>query len=297
MTYWIGVDTPEVFEEANRKDNLSEPHRFGFPTGRRKFVERMQVGDRIVNYMTRRKVFFAVWQITERHEHRPEYILDDKPFPECVTVIPEVLVPPEKGVSFDRIKTRLKAFGELKNSKRWSVLVRPSARPFKYDDDGETILNALRDAKGNNQGSSLEAGQEIARQRMLAEQSARPAQQEFSTMLRQNYQGRCAITECSTSVALEAAHIRVQKGVDDNSPENGLLLRADIHALFDALLITLSEDGARVEVSDALTDPSYAFLRNAMILQPVTGCRPSRGNIRDHRSRFFAKHWPMAHRR
>jgi len=290
MTYWIGVDTPEVFADSNRKQNLSGSHLFGFPAGRRQFVERMQVDDRIVNYMTGRKVFFAVWRVTGPHEHRPDNILDDKPFPECVTVIPEVLLPPERGVPFDRIKNRLKAFGELKNSNRWSVLVRPSARRFKYDDDGELILNVLREEDKGNQESASEAGREIARQRKLAEQAARPGQQDFSTMLRQNYHGRCAVTKCSTSVALEAAHIRVQKGIDDNSPENGLLLRSDVHALFDAHLITLSEDGARVEVSDALTDPSYAFLRDAMVLQPVVGSRPSPGNIRDHRSRFFAMH-------
>lgn len=131
-----------------------------------------------------------------------------------------------------------------------------------------------------------EAEQEIARQRMLGEQSTRPGQQQFSATIRKNYEGQCAITGCTTSAALQAAHIRIQKGVDDNSPENGLLLRADIHALFDALLITLSEDGTRVEISDALTDPSYAFLQSAMVFQAPPGLRPSPENIRDHRERF-----------
>jgi HNH endonuclease len=134
-----------------------------------------------------------------------------------------------------------------------------------------------------------EAEQEIARLTRWAEQATRPGQQQFSTMLRQNYGGRCAITGCNTSAALEAAHIRVQQGIDDNSPENGLLLRSDIHALFDALLITLSEDCAAVEISDALTDPSYGFLRNAVVLQPEMGRSPSRENIRDHRKRFSEK--------
>lgn len=280
MNYWIGVDTPQVWEDASRKYNLHEPHLFGFPEGRAPFVKKMQVGDRIVNYMTARKVFFAVWEVRKTHEHRSENILDGKPFPEYVTVTPEVLCSPEKGVPFDEIKNRLKAFNELKNPQRWSVLVRPSARQL-YNDDGEIILNALR-AHG-------EAEQEIARQKMLGERATRPEQRKFSMLLRQNYRGRCAITECNTSAVLEAAHIRVQKGADDNSPKNGLLLRSDIHALFDALLITLSADGARVEVSDDLTDPGYAFLQNAPISQPETGPRPSPENIQNHRKRFFEK--------
>jgi len=125
-----------------------------------------------------------------------------------------------------------------------------------------------------------EAGQEIARLKRLGKHATRPEQQQFSAMIRKHYQGRCAITGCMTSVALEAAHIRVEKDVDDNSPQNGLLLRADIHALFDALLITLSEDGTAVEISDSLIDPSYAFLRNAQVFQPETGARPSLINIR-----------------
>jgi hypothetical protein len=134
-----------------------------------------------------------------------------------------------------------------------------------------------------------EAAQEIARQKILGEQATRPGQQEFSKTMRNNYRSKCAITGCNTSAALQAAHIRVSKDADDNRPENGLLLRSDIHALFDALLITLSEDGATVKISEALTDPSYEFLRNAVVSQPEIGPRPSPENIRDHRNRFSAK--------
>jgi HNH endonuclease len=136
---------------------------------------------------------------------------------------------------------------------------------------------------------SEEAAQEIARQKILGEQATRRAQQQFSETMRINYRRRCAITGCNTSAALQAAHIRVLKDADDNRPENGILLRSDIHALFDALLITLSEDGATVEISETLIDPSYEFLRNAPVSQPEIGPRPSRKNIRDHRKRFFCE--------
>jgi hypothetical protein len=64
MTYWLGVVTPEVWSESTRKYNLAGPLRYGFPQGRSKSVKRMKVGDRIVEYMTKRKVFFAAWEIT-----------------------------------------------------------------------------------------------------------------------------------------------------------------------------------------------------------------------------------------
>jgi hypothetical protein len=132
-----------------------------------------------------------------------------------------------------------------------------------------------------------QAEQETARLKRQAEQATRPGQQQFSAMLRENYRGTCAVTGCNTSAVLEAAHIRLIEGVDGNSPQNGLLLRSDIHALFDALLITLSEDGATVEISQVLTDPTYAFLKNVPVMQPTK--RPSSTNIQEHRKRFFEK--------
>jgi HNH endonuclease/EVE domain len=286
MAFWIGIDTPEIFAISERKNNPNGPRPYGFPAGRRRSVERMQVGDRIINYMKGDKVFFAVWKITEPYEHKPDYTLGGQKFPECVTVIPEVLLPPKEGVSFDRIKDRLKAFPGVNSSKRLSTFVRQSAR-LLTDGDGQAILNALREEeKYNLESRSSEAEQEIDRRKKLAEHARRPGQQKFSAMLRRNYQSTCTITGCRTSAVLEAAHIRVQKDIDDNSPENGLLLRSDIHALFDAHLITLREDGARVEVSSELSDQSYAFLRHATVLPPIEGACPSPGNIRGHRSHF-----------
>ena len=62
---------------------------------------------------------------------------------------------------------------------------------------------------------------------------ARPEQSKFRTMLLEEYNNACVITGCTTQAALEAAHIIPfsQDGAD--TLENGLLLRADLHLLFD----------------------------------------------------------------
>lgn len=134
-----------------------------------------------------------------------------------------------------------------------------------------------------------EAAQEIDRQKRLGEQATRPGQQAFGLQIRANYRNKCALTGCVTPASLQAAHIRIQKRIDDNSPANGLLLRSDIHALFDALLITLSKDGKSVEVSPDLTDPTYSFLRSVSVNQPVNGSPPSPHNIQENRKRFLAR--------
>jgi hypothetical protein len=137
---------------------------------------------------------------------------------------------------------------------------------------------------------SDDANQEVERKKWLGEQAARPCQKEFSRRIREIYEGKCALTECNTPCALQAAHICRLNGRDDNSPQNGLLLRSDIHALFDAFLITLSEDGMRVEVSDALTDPTYKFLKNAAVYQAKSKReRPSPANIQSHRNRLLVE--------
>jgi HNH endonuclease len=180
------------------------------------------------------------------------------------------------------------------------LLRMPAAHRFKKMRKGGEALNpdAAREIDniiddsillGSGRATAVnETAQEIVRLKKLIEQATRPDQRAFSETIRRNYRCRCAVTECVTPAALEAAHIRVQRGVDDNSPANGILLRSDIHALFDRLLVTLSEDGKRIEVSPELADQSYAFLRTAVVTRPDQE-PPSAENIGEHRSRFFER--------
>ena len=48
------------------------------------------------------------------------------------------------------------------------------------------------------------------------------------------YGGRCAITGYDVEEALQAAHIVPYLGPQSNTVNNGLLLRADVHNLFDS---------------------------------------------------------------
>ncbi|WOH82128.1 HNH endonuclease signature motif containing protein [Bradyrhizobium sp. BEA-2-5] len=153
----------------------------------------------------------------------------------------------------------------------------------QLDPDEADFLRSFFDQPA---GEAMDASVEIERMVAWAARAVRPGQQEFSEKVRCLYRNRCAVTGCATGSALQAAHIRVQDGVDDNSAANGILLRADIHLLFDALLVTLAEDGSRLELSRRLTDPAYDYLREAALFVPVGPSRPSRSNILHHRDRF-----------
>src|SRR5258708_29817376 len=55
----------------------------------------------------------------------------------------------------------------------------------------------------------------------------------FRIVVTDNYQRRCAVTGERTLPALDAAHIRPYAEQGVHEPINGLLLRRDIHSLFD----------------------------------------------------------------
>jgi putative restriction endonuclease len=70
----------------------------------------------------------------------------------------------------------------------------------------------------------------------------------FRVLVTDLYQRRCAITQERTLPALEAAHIRPYSEGGGHEASNGLLLRRDIHSLFDAGYVTVTPD-LRFEVS------------------------------------------------
>lgn len=82
----------------------------------------------------------------------------------------------------------------------------------------------------------------------------RRGQPEFRQKLLNAYGCRCAITGCVSEEALEAAHIKPYSDTQNNDPTNGLLLRADIHTLFDRHLIGIDPETMTVCVAPSLID-------------------------------------------
>jgi putative restriction endonuclease len=70
----------------------------------------------------------------------------------------------------------------------------------------------------------------------------------FRVLVTDAYQRRCAITGERTLPVLEAAHIKPYADSGPNLVQNGLLLRSDLHKLFDIGYLTVTPD-FRVEVS------------------------------------------------
>lgn len=117
-----------------------------------------------------------------------------------------------------------------------------------------------------------------ARLRVLREIVARQGQARFRLALLELYAGRCAITGCAVKPLLEAAHVTPYLGEYTNNMTNGVLLRADIHSLWDLGLIAAHPDTRSIWVCPTVADvdPVYQALSGHSLREPVDpASRPS----------------------
>lgn len=104
-----------------------------------------------------------------------------------------------------------------------------------------------RGVSGAAPGSGGTADNDSLRERAarFAKVAVRPDQQAFRRRVFLAHQGACVVTGCTIPAVLDAAH---RQGRDwklgHNSAADGLLLRKDIHALYDAGLVSIDDSGA-----------------------------------------------------
>ena len=106
----------------------------------------------------------------------------------------------------------------------------------------------------------------------------------FRQLLLAAYEYRCAVTNFNAIDALEAAYIIPYRGKFTHHPSNGLLLRADLHTLFDLGKIAVDTRSMTVIVSDELMDSSYRILAGRPLRYPKDAeQRPSTEALDLHR--------------
>jgi putative restriction endonuclease len=108
-----------------------------------------------------------------------------------------------------------------------------------------------------------------ARLRAYREIVARQGQSTFRAALMNAYNGRCVVTGCDAPETLEAAHIRPYRGLESNTVNNGLLLRSDIHTLFDLRLLAIDPITRKAVLSRQLTGTQYESMSGYRIADPM----------------------------
>ena len=128
-----------------------------------------------------------------------------------------------------------------------------------------------------------------------AEQIVKPrlGQGAFRVLVTEAYQRRCAISGEKTLPVLHAAHIRPYSLNGPHAVSNGILLRQDLHTLFDRGYLTVTED-YHVEVSRRIKEDygngrDYYALRGKQILEIPQSVqdRPAREYLRWHNEEVY----------
>lgn len=148
-----------------------------------------------------------------------------------------------------------------------------SIKTYDTDDaEGRALWEAVQDRLSDAQVP----GMAEPRTRFGEPHLVRPrlGQGAFRVLVTDIYQRRCAITRERTLPALEAAHIRPYGDGGEHEASNGLLLRRDIHSLFDAGYVTVTPD-LRFEVSRRIREEfengrHYYALQGQAVERPIS---------------------------
>lgn len=128
-----------------------------------------------------------------------------------------------------------------------------------------------------------------ARESLLRAIIIRRGQSTFRNRLLNAYKA-CAVTGETTAEVLEAAHIIPYRGDDTNVAQNGILLRADWHTLFDLGYWTISGD-YKILVSQELKGAAYRKKQGETLRLPSESSdHPSPKALDVHRSTVFRDH-------
>jgi len=173
-------------------------------------------------------------------------------------------------------KLKIDVDGSSQNTKYNNVFVNPREFQFPLTGDLQDLVEHVRASldlalhylghyseedilTGDDNNDFIPPNKQDARARTLREIVSRRGQKAFRESLIKQY-GRCVFTDFCVVEALEAAHIMPYNGEETNHVQNGLLLRSDIHTLFDLGLISVNPDTMTIVISNSLRGSEYAYL-------------------------------------
>lgn len=166
---------------------------------------------------------------------------------------------------------------KAKPNPRYKVLGLALVRGWK---DGYFLLEGLPDTP-NGQKPGRTGSEDLAddafepsnvndeRFRTQASIVQRQGQGQFRSALLLAYGKCCAISGCNVVEALEAAHIYPYLGINTNVVPNGLLLRSDLHALYDLGLIAIDPVNFEVAISPRLQGTTHGHFAGRRISLPA----------------------------
>lgn len=131
----------------------------------------------------------------------------------------------------------------------------------------DLIMLQLRDENELANNIPTDETYRDTRVRIMREKLVRKGQLAFRSRLVRAYDGQCAITGCTISELIEATNLRPYAGAWHSRVCFGLLLKTDIHTLFDKGLLWCDNE-CRVYLAHAIMHTEYYMLHGKAIRLP-----------------------------
>lgn len=175
---------------------------------------------------------------------------------------------------------------------------RSSIQRFKgyssNEENGKQLWTEVQARMGSQSIITETTEKPFSERRYGTEQTVLPrlGQGAFRVIVTDVYKRRCALTNSHVLHVLEAAHIKPYAVGGTHNPTNGLLLRQDVHTLFDRGYVTVTPD-YRVEVSHRLKDEFdngkeyYALHGKTILLPDEPSFRPSSQQLAWHNEAVY----------
>ncbi len=164
------------------------------------------------------------------------------------------------------------------------------------DPHAQWIWQQVQDRLSGEAVSTLVQTQRTEKPRFGAPQTLLPrlGQGSFRVLVTDAYKRRCAFTSSPVLHVLDAAHIRPFAQDGPHDVENGILLRQDVHTLFDRGYITVTPEH-RIEVSKRIKEEfknghEYYSAHGSRILLPDhPSFRPAKEYLTWHNENVYAE--------
>ena len=133
--------------------------------------------------------------------------------------------------------------------------------------DWSKLISALDDAKVDaGQLTHLNLREDAARGHAIRSVRSRLGQAAFRKKLLDRFDAICAFSGANPESVLEAAHLYSYAQVGVHHDHGGLLMRRDLHSLFDAGLLAVSHSSLTVDLAEELLGyASYAHLQGVTL--------------------------------
>ncbi|WP_420386022.1 HNH endonuclease [Roseivirga sp.] len=157
---------------------------------------------------------------------------------------------------------------------------------IKYYLDHDPLINHIISNQSSKDFHLVDLNQKKSKQTMVKE---RKGQSLFRFTISEAYKHRCCITGEKIPELLEAAHIQPYINTNSNHVKNGLLLRTDLHKLYDSGLLFIDESYT-VHISQYVRSHYYNQFHQTRIELPNNeNDHPSKNALKLRRYEFRQK--------